>query len=316
MLINKGARVNATNMGDDTALHLGNCLKFNFIIIRLIFNIFKIIIASAHGHRECVQFLLKHKSNVNAQNEHGNSPLHYALFWNYQSIGELLIMHGALVNLCNKFDETPLDKCKVQIAERLIELAQEYHQNVETRIPFKDLNWSSKSRSKDSTLSRHSGIPIEDLHLQEKIASTQSGDTWIGVWQNNKIVAKFLNLGEEPSEDVVRRATRSFTDEYPKLRIFSHPNILPIIGCTNDSPNLITVSQYMEYGSLYHVLHEQNRLVIDYSQALKFAIDICRGMAFLHTLDLNSIERFYLNSRHIYVNIFIFLNSNSLWIDF
>ena len=90
-------------------------------------------------------------------------------------------------------------------------------------------------------------------------------------------MAKFLNLGSDPSEDVIRRATRSFTDEYPKLRIFSHPNVLPVIGCTNDSPNLIVVSQFMDYGSLYHVLHEQNRLVIDYAQALKFAIDIAKG---------------------------------------
>ena len=282
MLLNKGAKINSTNMGDDTCLHL----------------------AAAHGHQECVQFLLKHKPNVNAQNEHGNTPLHYACFHGYQSIAQFLIMNGALVNLCNKFDETPLDKCKSQIAERLSQLALEYNQNIDSRIPFKDLSWSgTKTRSKDATLSRHSGIPIEDLHLQEKIAATNSGDTWIGVWQNNRIVAKFLNLGDDPNDDVIRRATRSFTDEFPRLRIFSHPNILPVLGCTNESPNLIVVSQYMDYGSLYHALHEQNRLVIDTSQALKFAIDIARGMAFLHTLDLNVIERFYLNSRHVYVSI-------------
>ena len=281
MLLNKGAKVNSTNMGDDTALHL----------------------AAAHGHTECVSFILKHKPNINAQNEHGNTPLHYACHWNYQSISETLIMNGALVSLCNKFDETPLDKCKVQTAERLARLAQEYQQNVEHRIPFKDLSWSgTKTRSKDATLSRHSGIPIEDLHLQEKIAATNTGDTWSGVWQNSKIVAKFWNLGDNPSEDAIRRATRSFTDEFPRLRIFSHPNILPVLGCTNDSPNLVVVSQFMEHGSLYHALHEQNRLVIDNAQALRFAIDVARGMAFLHTLDLNIIDRFHLNSRHVYVS--------------
>lgn len=54
MLLNKGARVNATNLGDDTALHL----------------------AAAHGHRECVAYIIKHNANVNAQNAHGNTPLH------------------------------------------------------------------------------------------------------------------------------------------------------------------------------------------------------------------------------------------------
>ena len=51
MLINRGARINATNMGDDTALHL----------------------SSAHGHRDVVLLLLKNKADVNAVNEHGKS---------------------------------------------------------------------------------------------------------------------------------------------------------------------------------------------------------------------------------------------------
>lgn len=69
MLLNKGARVDATNMGDDTALHL----------------------AAAHGHLDCVHYILKHNPDVNAQNEWGNTALHYSCFWGYQPISELLI---------------------------------------------------------------------------------------------------------------------------------------------------------------------------------------------------------------------------------
>ncbi|KAK4336857.1 hypothetical protein RND71_043406 [Anisodus tanguticus] len=204
MLLNKGAMVNATNMGNDTALHL----------------------ASAHGHLECVQLILKNQAEVNAQNEHGNTPLHYACFWGYQSIAELLVSNGALISLCNKYDEIPLDNCKDNFAADLKQLASSLRQNVDSRIQFKKQSSNlTKNRSKDATLSRHSGIPIEELDLEEKLAVTISGETWVGNWQNNKIVAKFLNLGENPSNDIIKRATRSFLDEYPKLRIFSHPNI-------------------------------------------------------------------------------------------
>ena len=113
----------------------------------------------------------------------------------------------------------------------------------------------------------------------------------------------FCSGAPNPSADVIRRASRAFSDEFPKLRIFSHPNILPVIGCTNSPPNLIVVNQWMPYGSLYHVLHEQSGIVVDQTQALKFAIDVARGMAFLHTLDVNIIEKFYLNSKHVYVRI-------------
>ena len=41
------------------------------------------------------------------------------------------------------------------------------------------------------------------------------------------------------------RISRDFNEEYPKLRIFSHPNVLPVIGCCNSPPNLVVISQYM-----------------------------------------------------------------------
>lgn len=41
-------------------------------------------------------------------------------------------------------------------------------------------------------------------------------------------------------------------------------------------------------------------LVVDQSQAVKFALDIASGMAFLHTLE-PMVPRFYLNSKHIMV---------------
>lgn len=40
------------------------------------------------------------------------------------------------------------------------------------------------------------------------------------------------------------------------FRIFSHPNVLPVIGAVNDSKNLVVLSQYLPFGSLYNVLHE------------------------------------------------------------
>jgi integrin-linked kinase len=53
MFLARGSRVNAVNMGEDTPLHL----------------------AAAHGHVDVVMLLIKAKSDINAQNEHGNSQL-------------------------------------------------------------------------------------------------------------------------------------------------------------------------------------------------------------------------------------------------
>ena len=38
--------------------------------------------------------LIKHKADVKVLNEHGNTPLHYACFWNYTQISEVCIVIG------------------------------------------------------------------------------------------------------------------------------------------------------------------------------------------------------------------------------
>ncbi|GAB6027077.1 hypothetical protein CHUAL_013803 [Chamberlinius hualienensis] len=271
ILINRGARVNALNMGDDTALHL----------------------AASLGHRDVVSLLLRNDAIISPVNEHGNTPLHYSCFWGFLEVSEDLISHGALLSSKNKYGETPLDKCKGHMAKKLHELATELGQDVKKQ----NSNWyGTLTRSRDATLSRHSGININELQLQVKIATTFSGESWRGYWQGNQIVAKILNV-----RDCIPRIPRDFNEEFPRLRIFSHPNVLPVIGCCNAPPNLVVISQYMHYGSLYSILHEETGFVVDTLQAIKFALDIVKGMTFLHSLE-HLVPRLTLSSRHVMID--------------
>lgn len=233
---------------------------------------------------------------MNFINEHGNTPLHYACFWGFSEIAEDLVNSGAIVSIANKYGDTPLDKCSGNLAKHLHDLAVENGQDMK-KIKFKDQSYLGyKTRSRDATLSRFKGISIKDLHMREKIATTPSGITYRGTWQNNDIVAKILSI-----RNFTSRISRDFNEEFPKLRIFSHPNVLPVIGCCNHAPNLIVISQYMQVGSLYRVLHESSSVVVDNSQALRFALDVARGMAFLHNLE-RIIPEYHLNSRHVMVD--------------
>lgn len=58
--------------------------------------------------------------------------------------------------------------------------------------------------------------------------------------------------------------------------------------------------QYMPRGSLYDLLHGAAGVVVDTAQAVRFALDIARGMAFLHSLE-RIIPEYYLNSFHVMV---------------
>ena len=71
-----GARVSAKNRGDDTPLHN----------------------AAQCGQLSVIKSLVKNKAQVNAQNEHGNSPLHYACFNNHAEVSQYLGKLGVKVH--------------------------------------------------------------------------------------------------------------------------------------------------------------------------------------------------------------------------
>ncbi|KAI2558486.1 integrin linked kinase [Homo sapiens] len=308
MLIMRGARINVMNRGDDTPLHL----------------------AASHGHRDIVQKLLQYKADINAVNEHGNVPLHYACFWGQDQVAEDLVANGALVSICNKYGEMPVDKAKAPLRELLrgpsphplacvlsslptcllplyhslgcfssLERAEKMGQNL-NRIPYKDTFWkgTTRTRPRNGTLNKHSGIDFKQLNFLTKLNENHSGELWKGRWQGNDIVVKVLKV-----RDWSTRKSRDFNEECPRLRIFSHPNVLPVLGACQSppAPHPTLITHWMPYGSLYNVLHEGTNFVVDQSQAVKFALDMARGMAFLHTLE-PLIPRHALNSRSVMID--------------
>lgn len=58
----------------------------------------------------------------------------------------------------------------------------------------------------------------------------------------------------------------------------------------------------MPRGSLHDLLHGAAGVVVDTAQAVRFALDIARGMAFLHSLE-RIIPEYHLNSFHVMVSI-------------
>ncbi|EMP30041.1 Integrin-linked protein kinase [Chelonia mydas] len=304
--------------------------------------------------------LIQFKADINAVNEHGNTPLHYACFWGHDQVAEDLVSSGALVSISNKYGEMPVGKAKdlvssgalVSISNKYGEMpvgkakvplrellkvsspagknyrlnghkspqvqfwllhpsplvlsvsisperAEKLGQNL-TKIPYKDTFWkgTTRTRPRNGTLNKLAGIDFKQLSLGHKLNENQSGELWKGRWQGNDIVIKVMKI-----RDWTTRKSRDFNEEHPKLRIFSHPNVLPVLGACQSppAPHPIIITHWMPYGSLYNVLHEGTNFVVDQMQAVKFALDIARGMAFLHTLE-PLIPRHNLNSRSIMID--------------
>ncbi|XP_048226692.1 serine/threonine-protein kinase STY8 isoform X3 [Ricinus communis] len=114
------------------------------------------------------------------------------------------------------------------------------------------------------------------IKIGERIASGSCGDLYHGVYFGQDVAVKVLR-----SEQLNDTQEEEFAQEVAILRQVEHRNIVRFIGACTKSPHLCIVTEYMPGGSLYDYLHK-NHNVLKLPQLLKFGIDVCRGMEYLH----------------------------------
>jgi len=65
----------------------------------------------------------------------------------------------------------------------------------------------------------------------------------------------------------------------------NHPNVVKLMGSCLKEPDIFLVTELMEKGDLFSILHNDN-IVIEFPHKKKFAIDIVKGMAYLHSQNI------------------------------
>ncbi|PNT64135.1 serine/threonine-protein kinase STY8 [Brachypodium distachyon] len=114
------------------------------------------------------------------------------------------------------------------------------------------------------------------LDIAENLASGSRGDTLRGTYGGEEVFVKFVS-SEDPSQIV----SKEFKQEILMLREVDHANIIRLIGSCTKEPQFCMMTEYMSGGSLFDFLKNEHN-VLDLPMILKFALDICRGMAYLH----------------------------------
>ncbi|CAN6686491.1 unnamed protein product [Malus baccata var. baccata] len=114
------------------------------------------------------------------------------------------------------------------------------------------------------------------LKIGDRIASGSCGDLYRGIYLGQDVAIKILR-----SEHLNDALEDEFAQEVAILREVHHSNVVRFIGACTKSPHLCIVTEYMPGGSLYDYLHK-NHNILKLSELLKFAIDVCKGMEYLH----------------------------------
>eukprot|EP00252_Welwitschia_mirabilis_P020620 TRINITY_DN5089_c0_g1_i2.p1 TRINITY_DN5089_c0_g1~~TRINITY_DN5089_c0_g1_i2.p1 ORF type:complete len:920 (+),score=235.47 TRINITY_DN5089_c0_g1_i2:638-3397(+) len=120
-------------------------------------------------------------------------------------------------------------------------------------------------------------IPWEDITLGERIGLGSYGEVYRGEWHGTEVaVKKFLD------QDISGDALEEFRSEVRIMKRLRHPNVVLFMGAVTRAPNLSIVTEFLPRGSLYRLIHRPNNQ-LDEKKRLRMALDIARGMNYLHS---------------------------------
>ncbi|XP_010925411.1 serine/threonine-protein kinase EDR1 isoform X2 [Elaeis guineensis] len=128
-------------------------------------------------------------------------------------------------------------------------------------------------------------IPWEDLQIGERIGLGSYGEVYHADWNGTEVaVKKFLD------QDLSGDALEQFRCEVKIMSRLRHPNVVLFMGAVTRPPNLSILTEFLPRGSLYRLLHRPN-VHLDEKRRLKMALDVAKGMNYLHTSHPTIVHR-------------------------
>ncbi|KAK7363477.1 hypothetical protein VNO77_05621 [Canavalia gladiata] len=125
----------------------------------------------------------------------------------------------------------------------------------------------------------------EDLTIGEQIGQGSCGTVYHALWYGSDVAVKVFSK-QEYSEDVIL----SFRQEVSVMKRLRHPNILLFMGAVTSPQRLCIVTEFLPRGSLCRLLH-RNTSKLDWRRRVHMALDIARGINYLHHCNPPIIHR-------------------------
>ncbi|VYS60809.1 unnamed protein product [Arabidopsis thaliana] len=125
-------------------------------------------------------------------------------------------------------------------------------------------------------------IDFSELTVGTRVGIGFFGEVFRGIWNGTDVAIKvFLE------QDLTAENMEDFCNEISILSRLRHPNVILFLGACTKPPRLSLITEYMEMGSLYYLLHlsgQKKRL--SWRRKLKMLRDICRGLMCIHRMGI------------------------------
>ncbi|XP_034209720.1 probable serine/threonine-protein kinase SIS8 isoform X5 [Prunus dulcis] len=125
-------------------------------------------------------------------------------------------------------------------------------------------------------------IDFSELTVGTRVGIGFFGEVFRGVWNGTDVAIKvFLE------QDLTTENMEDFCNEISILSRLRHPNVILFLGACTKPPHLSMVTEYMEMGSLYYLIHlSGQKKKLSWRRRLKMLRDICRGLMCMHRMKI------------------------------
>ncbi|KAH9324543.1 hypothetical protein KI387_004721, partial [Taxus chinensis] len=217
---------------------------------------YQLLFYASRGNVDGLIEELKGGVSPNLADYDNRTALHLAACEGHTDIVKILLDYKANVNCLDRWGSTPLSDARRCSHEDIYDLLKatgglESHVN---EIDYNELDMKNWSR----------------------IGEGAYGEIYLVKWRGANVAAKTIRASIA-SNIRIRSSFRKELDLWQTLR---HPNIVQFFAVVNHPDRLIFLTEYLPNGNLDDVLRRKGRL--DALTAVKYALDIARGMNYLH----------------------------------
>ncbi|XP_073017084.1 probable serine/threonine-protein kinase SIS8 isoform X1 [Primulina eburnea] len=125
-------------------------------------------------------------------------------------------------------------------------------------------------------------IDFSEITIGTRVGIGFFGEVFRGTWNGLEVAIKVF-LEQDLTDEIVE----DFCNEVSILSRIRHPNVILFLGACTKPPRLSLVTEYMEMGSLYFLMHSSGlKKKLSWQRRFKMLCDICRGLMHIHRMKI------------------------------
>jgi len=233
----------------------------------------ELLYCACKGDVEGVDALLAKGLSADATDFDRRTALHLAACEGHLDVVQFLINKGADVNRADRWGSTPLADAKHYNNVEVCKLLEKNG----ARLKISSMRVASKH-----DIPEYEIIPDKLMWKETKFKLPEGSKYKVATWHGTKVAVKVLSSVDFSDESFVQ-----FRDELDLLQRLRHPNVVQFLGAVTQSTPMMIVTEFLPQMDLGTYLKEKGRL--DAERTLSYALDIARGMNYLHELKPDSI---------------------------